>query len=279
LNQPVTTMAYSLDDGGDTIVNHTFIEAPVESPLGLHTVHVKAWSNKGAECLTDLGVAITPSIAVDVSGINRLTTWSWRSRTDPAVMGTSTGAIALTNFADTRQFLTTYTNGGAELYFTSFGDSDTAENFMYDAFVSIASPNNGLANLEMDVNQVTPNGQTVIFGVQCDGYSSTWDYTTNSGTPENPVDEWIHSAIPCNVHTWSPNVWHHVQMSYSRDDFGNVTYHAVALDGAVSEIEATVPSAFSLGWGPTLLTNFEMDGLGAKGSSIVYMNDLSVFRW
>jgi hypothetical protein len=40
----------------------------------------------------------------------------------------------------------------------------------------------------MDMNQVMPNGQIVIFGFQCDGWSGTWDYTANKGTLEKPID-------------------------------------------------------------------------------------------
>jgi hypothetical protein len=279
LNEPVAAMGFSLDTGSDTIVNGTAIDAPMESAFGLHTVHVKAWGNSGAECLTDVGIAVTPTTSVDVSGINKLTTWAWHDRSDPAVKGTAIGSVFLTNFGDTREFVSTYTNYGSELYYTAFGDSNTARNFLYDTWVSIASPNNALANLEMDVNQVTPDGMTIIFGFQCDGYAGVWDYTTNTGTPQKPVDVWLHSNVACNVHTWTPNVWNHVQISYSRDDSGNVTYNAVALNGVVSNINATVPSSFALGWGPTLVTNFEMDGFGTSGTSTVFMNSLSVFRW
>jgi hypothetical protein len=136
-----------------------------------------------------------------------------------------------------------------------------------------------IANLEMDMNQVLANGQTVIYGVQCDGYSGTWDYTTNAGTPQSPVDQWLHSNAPCNVQNWSTQTWHHVQIQYSRDDSGNVTYQSVWLDGVQSAINATVPSAFALGWGQVLLTNFEVDGSGASGSATVYLDDLTVYRW
>jgi len=57
------------------------------------------------------------------------------------------------------------------------------------------------------MNQVMANGETVIFAVQCDGYS-TWDYTTNAGTPQNPVDQWLHSTAPCNPQNWTTNTWH-----------------------------------------------------------------------
>ena len=33
----------------------------------------------------------------------------------------------------------------------------------------------------MDLNQTMANGQTALFGFQCDGYTSTWDYTEERG--------------------------------------------------------------------------------------------------
>jgi hypothetical protein len=40
-----------------------------------------------------------------------------------------------------------------------------------------------------------------------------------------------------------------------------------------------VPSAFALGWGSTLLTNFQVDGMGASGSPTVYIDELAIYRW
>jgi hypothetical protein len=145
--------------------------------------------------------------------------------------------------------------------------------------VYVASPSDGIANLEFDMNQVLANGQTVIYGFQCDGYSSTWDYTENSGSPAAYVDHWLHSTAACNPGQWTTDTWHHLQVTYSRDDAGNVTYHSVWFDGAEQDIDATVPSAFALGWGSVLLTNFQVDGVGATGSSTVYIDNLTVSRW
>jgi hypothetical protein len=131
----------------------------------------------------------------------------------------------------------------------------------------------------MDMNQTMENGQTVIFGFQCDGYTNTWDYTKNAGSPTNPSDVWVHSSAYCNPRSWSQNTWHHVQVYYSRDGSGNITYHSVWLDGAQSSINATVNSAFALGWGAVLLTNFQVDGLGPSGSPAVYLDNLTVSRW
>ena len=175
---------------------------------------------------------------------------------------------------------TTYTNYGGERYYASFGNDVIAKNFVYDGWVYLANSSGSIATLEMDMNQVLPNGQTVIFGFQCDGWSGTWDYTENTGTPTAFVDHWVNSNAPCNIRTWTQNAWHHVQISYSRDDYGNVTYQSVWLDGNQQQINATVPSAFALGWAPTLLTNFQVDSFDSGlSSSTVYIDNLKVSRW
>jgi hypothetical protein len=130
------------------------------------------------------------------------------------------------------------------------------------------------------MNQVVSNGQTVIFGFQCDGWSGTWDYTINTGTPEKPTDKWMHSPQSCNPRQWTTDTWHHIQLSYSRDNSGNVTYKSVWLDGVEQDINMTGPSAFALGWNPALLTNFQVDGAtSTAGSATVYLDNLTVYRW
>lgn len=279
LTQPVGAMAYSIDDGADMIMEGKLLQAAVVAEPGLHTLHIKAWGTNGAECLTDRGVAVTPSTAINVNGIQRLDGWSWWQRNDPVAGGESTGEMTLVNYGFTRKFYTTYKNSGAELYFVTFGSDTVAKNFMYDAWVSFSTPSSGVGNLQTDMNQVMANGETVIYGFQCNGYEKTWDYTTNAGTPAQPIDRWVHSTAFCNPREWDTDKWHHLQINYSRDDVGNVTYRAVALDGVVSRIDGTVPSSFALGWSPVLLTNFEVDGLGANGSSTAYLNDLTIYRW
>jgi hypothetical protein len=279
LTRKVQAMAYSLDDDADHVVGGNALRSVVEATPGLHTVHIKAWGTNGAACFTDHGVAVTPSTAPYLGSIQRLGNWTWKSKGDPVIGGTATGVMSQVNFGFTRKFVTTYTNSGGELYSVSFKGDPLTKNFMYDAWILFAAPSTGIGNLELDFNQVTANGQTVIFGFQCDGYSGTWDYTTNTGTPQKYVDRWIHSAAHCNPQEWSTNIWHHVQVNYSRDDAGNVTYSDVALDGVVSHIGATVPSSFALGWAKVLITNFQVDGIGKSGSSTTYLNDLTIYGW
>jgi len=198
---------------------------------------------------------------------------------------TSTGVMSLTSSpslsGSARKFVTTFTNNGGERYWVSFASDTVSTNFLYDTWVYLDGSSANIANLEMDMNQVMSNGQTVIYGVQCDGWSGTWDYTVNSGTPTQPKGGWVHvKTAPCNPRKWTTNVWHHVQIEYSRDDAGNVTYKSVWLDGVEQDINVTVPSAFALGWRlGTLLTNFQVDGLGSSGTATVYADNMTIYRW
>ena len=257
-------------------------------------MHVKSWGEKGAVCVSDVSIKVTAAIddpaadpsvvpldAVSVSSIQALD--NWNGNHDSGTPGSSSGTMSLVgspaHIGIPREFVSSYANGGGVRYWVTFGDDETATNFLYDGWVYLTSSATAIGNLEMDMNQTMHNGQTVIFGVQCDGYSGTWDYTENLGTPEAPKGHWAHSAAACNPRNWSRNAWHHVEIMYSRSDTGNVTYKSVWLDGVQSALNATVPSAHSLGWGPTLLTNFQVDGLGASGTSTVYLDDLTVYRW
>lgn len=223
-----------------------------------------------------------PSSAIKVTGIQLMT--NWRIKHDPATPGTSTGIM--TEVADpslsglAQRFDTTYTDGGGELYSITYAKDSAPMNFVYDAEVYIEEGSK-IGNLEMDNNQVIPNGDTVIYAFQCAGDSNTWDYSSNAGTPTAPVVKWIHSTAPCNPANWTQNAWHHVQISSSRDDLGNVTYHSVWLDGVESVINKTVNSDFRLGWAAgVLIANFQVDGEpGADSSATLYLDKFTISRW
>jgi hypothetical protein len=177
------------------------------------------------------------------------------------------------------RFDTGFTDWGGELYSQTYATDPNVKNFVYDAEVWIDAGST-IGNLEMDNNQVIADGDTVIYAFQCAGDTNTWDYSENAGTPAAPVVQWVESNQPCNPENWTPNAWHHVQISYSRDDVGNVTYNAVWLDGVEAPINETVPSAFSLRWAAgVLVTNFQVDGKGSSGSSTLYLDNLTIYRW
>ncbi len=292
-SQPVGAMAYSIDNGADIVtVNAQSLDAQAVAGAGSHTVHVKSWGTKGAGCLANVAVTVAgtvsaqtgpyiPSNAISVSNIQTMSNWLFNN--DPASGGSSNGSMNLVSSpaysGTTLQTVTNYKNSGGEIYHVTFGDDTVSQNFVYDVWVYLANTTNTLANLEMDMNQVIANGQTIIYGFQCDGYSKTWDYTINAGSPSAPNDTWIHSKQTCDTRTWSQNKWHHIQIAYSRNSSGAVTYQSVYLDGVESPINATVPSAFALGWGPTLLANFQVDGLGSGGQVTVDVDNMTVYRW
>lgn len=288
-SQAIVAMGWSLDNSSNTaIVTGAMLNAQVGSGNGSHVVHFKSWGAQGAVCTADVPVnvvppatAAVPLAALVVGRIQSLT--NWQAVSDSAsgggqAWGTTQiiGAPAASGVG--REFVSHYANYSGERYFVTFGADTAADNFLYDAWVYV-NGTNPIGNIEMDMNQVMPNGQTVIYGVQCDGFSGTWDYTLNGGSPTSPSDQWRHSYAKCNPQNWSPYTWHHVQMMYSRDGAGNVTYKTIWFDNVENPVWITVPSSFALGWSPVLLTNFQVDGLSGSGSSTVYMDNLTVYRW
>lgn len=223
-----------------------------------------------------------PSNALAVSQIQKLSNWQG-SFDEASGTNNATGQMSMVSSPSlsgaARKFASSFTNYGSERYSVDVGDDTASKNFFYDGWVYVASPASGILNIEMDMNQVLKNGQTVIYGFQCDGKAGTWDYTKNAGTPHNYSDVWVNSNVPCNPQSWVPNTWHHVQIAYSRDGSGNVNYKSFWFDGTKHDLNVTVPSSFALGWSSSLITNFQVDGTGGSGNSTVYLDNFTIYRW
>lgn len=289
-SQAVTSVGYSLDNSTSTTTfDAQSINGPVSSPNGWHTLHVKVWNGSGGVCVTDLSIdvssganGVVPANAVKVGSIQTL--GSWTAIHDGGTPGSSSGTMNVSNSPSltgaARLFANQFNNFGGERYTAQFDDNSTSQNFFYDAWVYIANNANGFSNLEFDLDQTMSNGETVIMGFQCDSWIDRWDYSVNGGSPTNSNDTWLHSYAPCNVHTWGANQWHHVQIYFSHDDNGWVTYHSVWLDGAEQDLNFNVFSGYDLGWGPAVLTNFQIDG-NSSGTTWgnVYLDELTVYRW
>ena len=292
-SQPVVAMGYSVDEYGDAAaVYGSRLDIQAYSALGAHVIHVKSWGKQGASCVSDIyvnvvpsPVSMLPSSAIGVHSIQTLT--NWQAESDVAA-GTANGAStygasnlvysALSGLG--REFKTSYSYYGGERFYASFGADTAATHFLYDGWFYLPYPSNNIGLLEFDMNQVMANGQTVIFGFQCDSWSRTWDYTANAGTPQQFSDVWIHSAASCDVQSWETDTWHHVQISYARDESGNVTYQSVWLDNVQQDLNITVPSSFAIGWSPALLTNFQVGGMTEAPATVtVFSDNISIYRW
>jgi hypothetical protein len=303
-SRTVKTLGWSLDHSSDTtLIHEQTIDVQINASAGKHTVHVKAWAGSYV-CVTDVVVNVAADISggdsgtdgtggggvtnpllppdpITVSSVEKLSNWKWTH--DSGTSGTATGKTSLvvspSVSGNSRQFAVSYTNRGGERFSSSFAEDRTSTNFLYDAWVYPTDSAKNVANLEMDLNQTMPNGQTVIFGFQCSAYSGTWEYSENLGTPQQPKGHWAATKAPCNVANWTPNKWHHVQVSYSRDNYGKATYKAVYFDGVKSDINVTVLAARAMGWGSSIVTNFQIDGKGTSGSATLYLDNLVVYRW
>jgi len=291
-SQPIAAIGYSFDNSTSNRRFHAAsIDGPVSAPVGWHTLHVKAWGIKGAACVTDVSIEVQqntlmtglaiPIWATSVSSIQALDNWAGASDTEAS--GSSDGTTSIVSLPSLFRQYPAVQCQFPELWRRALLYQLRRRHHLHQFRLRrLGLPRQLLiqiANLEFDLNQVMDNGQTVIFGVQCDGWTNTWDYTANTGTPTNYVDVWAHSPQPCNPRTWSINTWHNVQIAYSRDSNGVVTYKTVSLDGVTGTINVTVPSAFALGWGPTLLTNFQVDGDSASGSATAWLDSLTIYSW
>jgi len=288
-SKQAVSMGYSIDNG-PSVIEPTSFTALVTAPSGAHVLRVKCWGQQVGDQVA-LNINVTqpatskgpqiPSYAYVQQQIDLLP--GWRIKHDPATPGTATGSMTLvsdpTLTGQTEKYYTTFTNAGGILYSNTYGHDTDATHFVYDVNVYL-TPDSVLSNLEMDNNQVMRNGNTMIYGFQCSGYAGVWEYTENAGTVEQTKAHWLKSDAPCNPARWTRNTWHHIQISLSRDDSGNVTYHSVWFDEVEQPINRTVKSEFGLGWAlGALVANFQVDGIGASGSATIYVDNLKMSRW
>lgn len=223
-----------------------------------------------------------PTVPSNASAANLITATNWKAgEHDAGTPGTATGS---NNYPVTgvlpdaaRDFSMAYTGAGGYRWAISFAKDTAATNFVLDA--EVQSPDwTHVANLELDTNQVKANGKTAILGTQCSSYSKTWEITLLTSTGSW---HWVPTNVSCNPLTWTPNVLHHVRIFGTISSTGISTYEGVELDGAYSAFSgATGQTEDALGWAiGSVLTNVQIDGLGASGSATIYADKLTIYRW
>lgn len=298
-----TSFGYSIDDSSTFVKGVTTYDVDTTTGLsaGTHTIHYKSWVN-GAACpvvsttfkVSDSSTSSSgssessaatssatglPSSAVASGVLDNLGSWSGEH--DTGTPGTSRGSMVYPattpSYDKAREFYMTWSNGAGERWHVSFGNNPTAMNFVLDTYVYLTDPTQ-VANLEMDLNQVTSTGKTIMFDTQCSSYSKTWEYTVVSGS----TNHWTKSNVYCNPLTWKAKTWHHIQIGMHRDSSGNITHDWVNLDGTHSVFNnAKGYGTRSLGWAKgTLLTNFQIDGLSkGSGSITAYIHNMVFYHW
>lgn len=292
-SQSVVSMGYSFDSSANSAVyNGQSINKALSSSTGTHTLHVKAWGKSGAACVTSVVLnvkagssgpeSIVPSSADVVSHIQALS--GWAKAHDTGGPGSSSGSTSIVSspslYGSTRAFETSFSNNGDERYSIAFSDNINAKNFLYDTWVYLTGSASKIGNLEFDLNQVMPDGKTVLMGVQCDGWTGQWAYTVNTGSASSPRPKWVtKSGTSCNPRNWSQHTWHHVQATLYRSNSGTITYESVWLDGKETKLNVQAFGAADLSWDPVIQTQFQVDGYGSSGTVTVYLDDLTISAW
>jgi hypothetical protein len=220
-----------------------------------------------------------PSYAVASADLD--TASNWQGEHDSGTPGSSKGSTVFPAttpvYDDAREFYMTYSGRGGERWHDSFRNDSTSSHFVLDTYVSVVNPDQ-LANLELDLNQVMSNGETVIFGTQCSVYSGTWEWTYYA----NGGFHWKASNVPCKTTTWAANTWHHIQIGFHRDNSGYVTHDWVEFDGVHSAFTgAGASSAKSLGWAKgSQIMNIQMDGYSkSSGTITAYFHKTTFYEW
>ena len=244
----------------------------------------------GAMIVSPLTVTVEPSSAStahkipsnatssgDLSGSDHWT-WSHDSGTPGEAVGSSQYPVASPSLnGESREFYMSYAQKGGERFSLTFGQDPEATHFVYDAYLYLDDPTQ-LANLEMDINQVTSDGETVIYAVQCSGYSGAWEFSTI----ENNRPRWHSTSLSCSPRNLAANTWHHIQIASHRSSAGVVTYDWVNLDETYKDINnATGNGAVALHWATGVLNlNFQLDGASeSRGSIRIFADKVTVYYW
>ena len=302
-----SAFGYSVDNSSTLVKGVTVNDIDTKAALsaGSHTIHYKAWtsggvcpvisttfkvagggstssgSTSGGGTSSSSGSAVysLPSYAVPSANLDGIGGWS--AEHDSGTPGSSKGSMAYPaktpSYDDAREFYMTYSHYGGERWHVSFGNNPTSMNFVLDTYVYVVNPSQ-MANLELDLNQVMSNGETVIYGTQCSRYSKTWEYAYQSGGKPH----WKSSGIGCNPLTWAAKTWHHIQVGYHRNSSGVVTHDWVNFDGAHHVFSGTTSSsALKLGWAKgTLLVNYQVDGQNSGSGSVTsYIHKMTFYHW
>jgi hypothetical protein len=288
-----TGFGYSIDEDRSVLSARTPYNIDVQrqalSP-GTHTVHFRSWTRKGEcpESTTTFTVAdpaeppTAPSIppnAISSGDLDAATNWTegHDGGTPGESVGTTLYPVSNAPYDNDREFDMTYTKRAGERWSADIVKDTTSTHFVLDLYVFFPNPSE-VRNLEMDVNHVLENGDTVILSTQCSGEIGFWEY----GDTKNGHDHWKSTKIPCNPANWTANVWHHVQIGEHHTPAGLVTHDWVTVDEVYTPfVNATLPSIHAEHWTKgSINMQFQIEGSSQiSGAVTAFTNNLTVYRW
>lgn len=211
------------------------------------------------------------------SGPLELIAGNWKVVHDAGTPGTSSANPPTLPSPCGALFAFSYTSGGGTRWSVPAATDTAVSNFLYDTWIWIDNPSL-MAELELDVNHVLPNGNTVIEGIQWSPSNKCWMYTTMPGGKAT----WNKSNIAAAVTDFQPKTWYHIQLASHHDAAGNAYYDSVTINGATRPFQnCSGPSSAALGWTPIglVLLNAQVNGVGASGAFNPYFSSLQVARW
>jgi hypothetical protein len=298
---PPSAFGFSIDNSSTLVRGATAYDIDVAKqviPAGTHIVHFKSWTSRGAcptvnSQFTVGGTTTTPtsgsqppSSATYGVPANAVSTgdldgkYGWQQIHDGGTPGSSRGSSVYPAttplYDDARELYMTYSDRAGERWSLNVAKDAGATHFVLDTYVLLPHPSEVL-NLEMDINQVIANGETVILSTQCAGITGTWEAGYTSGK----YDHWWSSGIKCDPRSWSPNVWHHIQIGMHREPNGVVVHDWVDVDNAHHAWGYVRESAHFLGWAPaTVDVQYQIEGSSTGSGSVTsYIHKLTVYRW
>jgi hypothetical protein len=298
-----TAFGFSIDNSSTIYKGATTRDIDVvrtNIATGTHTIHFKSYTSNGAcpvvsstihvvaagsssssstttaSSATATASATVTSVPSYAKGSGILDGKYWAFEKDAGTPGSGRGSTVYPSLDNARKFYMTYSKRAGVRWHNSFAKDAAATHFIYDTYVYLANPSQ-VANVEMDMNHVMANGETVILATQCSSYSKTWEYSIR-----NSSSHWMKTGIACNPKTWSANTWHHIQIASHHTTSGTVTYDWVNVDGKHSAFShATGVGGEHLGWEKgTMLINFQLDGANSgSGSITAYIHKMTIYRW
>lgn len=234
---------------------------------------------------TGTGQCTYPEVGVNSSD----NTTSYAGVTNPSQDGNS------------RVFYTVWQSSGGnpgERYSIDYANDSTPNYFVYNTYIYIPSPYpQNLEVIQLDTNWVDPNGNPLIFGMQCVHSTGTWEFSTedanNNTTWRDPIGTgW--TQAPCDPQSWTtnstPDGWHHVELAYHRDNSGDVIYDYIVVDAHYTTLSngwygygTYQPQLHGDGpWNPgDLVLNFQVDGIdnnGNEATAAVYADGMEMIR-